>query len=439
VRDLGSIVAACNTDSVVVPCDETGSTFVCPGAPEGMLRHLTTKELQEILDGFEPLGIGWKIEVAPTTALVIGTNKIVFGHQEPDGSWVLDRSCDTNLGGHRADPSDTPGALLPDGHWAWSADLLAAVLAASARSTGKELDQPLRRPDNLPEWAYNRPILGRYRASRWSSLRHLRDAVGDQSIGPFATYLRCDTAGDEAAPVALGPGWDPRTWAHLDYRIAGQPVGVEILNRDGLCLVGGDPNARRVVVRSVADYLEHWLSPECDPSVEGPTRGLRRVVPICSSQSGTRVVGRHGEALLAVYEDPETPIADLQQLDYGTVLPDAQALRDRARKAGLREVGRRSGLPEQSVSDWVNGAASSEDFVVAVAMTLDEIEAEPARTCALDGCDEPAPGRHAKWCSGAHRALGSRLARGLVGLGTPRRTWAGEAARERVKGHRDDP
>jgi hypothetical protein len=77
--------------------------------------------------------------------------------------------------------------------------------------------------------------------------------------------------------------------------------------------------------------------------------------------------------------------------------------------------------------------------VVAAAMALDEIGAEPVRTCAFDGCDEPAEGRRGKWCGGAHRALGSRVARGLEGLGTARRTWAGEAAKERVKGHRDDP
>jgi hypothetical protein len=439
MRDLHSTVAACNTDSIVVPCDATGSSFACAGAQGGMLRHLTPEELQGILDSFEPLGIRWKIEVAPTQALVIGTNKVIFGHQEADGSWVLDRSCDTNLGGHKADPSDSPGALLPDGHWVWGADVLTALLAACTSSAAIEVDQRLPLPDDLPDWACNRPILSRHRATRWSALLHLRDALGDQGIGPFATYLRCDTGGDGPSPVAQGPGWDPDTWSDRDWRVRGERVGVEVLTPTGLRFVGGYPHGRRVVVRSVADYFAHWLAPECDPSFEGPTRGLRRVVPVRSSASATRVVGRHGEALLAVYEDPETPVAQLDQLDYGTILPSLGELRERARKAGMREVSRRSSVPERSVSDWVNGAASSENLVVAVAMALDEINAEPVRICALEGCDEPASGRHGKWCGGAHRALGSRVARGLVGLGTPRRTWADEAAKDRVKGHRDDP
>ena len=147
MRDLRSIVAACNADSMVVPCDETGSAFACPGAPDGMLRHFTPKELQGIFEGFQQLCIRWKIEVERTPALVIGTNKIIFGHPESDGSWVIERSCDTNLGGHLADASDTPGRLLPHGHWAWPADLLAPVLATAAEST--DLARPLSLPDAL--------------------------------------------------------------------------------------------------------------------------------------------------------------------------------------------------------------------------------------------------------------------------------------------------
>jgi hypothetical protein len=305
VSDFASVVAACNTDSIVVPCDTLGSSFECPGATGGALRHLTLDGLQDILDGFLPLGIRWKIEVAPTMALVIGTNKVIFGHQEPDGSWVIDRSTDTNLGGHVADASDTPGRLLADGHWAWPAELLAPVLAAAATQPNFEGRLPL--PDGFPSWVYERLALRRYRASRWSALRRLREQTGDPTIAPYATYLRADCAGDGPSPVALGPGWDPPSWINLDFWVTGEPVGLEVLTPKGLRFVGGDPAARRVVVRSVADYLAYWLAPENDPSTEGPSRGLRRAVPVRTTPSGTRVVGRHGEALLAVYEDPEMP------------------------------------------------------------------------------------------------------------------------------------
>jgi len=103
-----------------------------------------------VLDGFLPLGIRWKVEVAPTTALVIGTNKVIFGHQNSDGSWVLDRSVDTALGGHVADPSDTPGLLLPDGHWAWPSRLLVPVLGAAVSQGAPDLARPLPLPDDLP-------------------------------------------------------------------------------------------------------------------------------------------------------------------------------------------------------------------------------------------------------------------------------------------------
>jgi hypothetical protein len=143
-------------------------------------------------------------------------------------------------------------------------------------------------------------------------------------------------------------------------------------------------------------------------------------------------VGRHGEALLAVYEDPDTSAAYVDQLDYGSLLPDVDELRKWAREAGLREVARRGGIREQTLSDWVNGATSSEDVVVAVAMVVDEIEVESVRICALEGCDRPVPNPRAKWCTAAHRAKGSRVQRGLTGWGKPRPTWDKEAERERA-------
>jgi hypothetical protein len=429
VNDLQAAVAASNTDSIVVPCDEQGSPFPCPGAPGGQVRHLTPEELQGVLDSFLPLGIRWKVEVEPSTALVIGTNKVIFGHENPDGQWVLDRSVDTALGGHVADPSDTPGLLLADSHWAWPARLLGPVLGAAASHGEADLARPLPLPDDLPSWAYERPVLRRFQASRWSTLKHLRQATGAPKVGPYATYLRADTGGEEPAPVALGPGWDPRTWIGLDFRIGGEPVGVEVLTPDGLRFVGGDPNARRVVVRSVADYLAHWLTPETDQSLLGPARGFRHPVPVRSTASATRVVGRHGEALLAVYEDPETLIAELDQLDYGHLL-DPTELRGRVRRARLREVARRSGVPVSTLSEWVRGRAGSEDLLVTVAMALDELDLEPVRICSLPGCERPTISRRAKWCCPAHRAKGSRVNRGLTGWGRHRTTWAREAERE---------
>jgi len=145
--------------------------------------------------------------------------------------------------------------------------------------------------------------------------------------------------------------------------------------------------------------------------------------------SATRVVGRHGDALLAVYEDPETPIAELDQLDYGH-LPDPKELRRRVRRARLRVVARESGVPPSTLSDWMHGAAGSEDFLIAVAMALDGLERRPVSNCSLPGCDRPPAGPRAKWCTPAHRAEGSRINRGLTDWGRRRTTWAREAERE---------
>jgi hypothetical protein len=428
VRDLGSEVAACNTDSIVVPVDKAGSEFECPGASDGKLCHLTPSELDAVLHSFDPLGIHWRVEVSPTTGLVVGTNKVIFGHKRPDGIWKPERSSDTGIGGHIADPSDTPGRMLPDGRWAWASELEGHLLAYAASCEGADLSQPLCAPGDLPSWAHNRPALRRFQATSWSALKRLRRVVGDPTIGPYASYFRAEVGGDGPAPVALGAGYDPATWIDLDWRVDGEPVGLEVVTLDGeLVFVGGDRSADRVVVRSIADHFARWLW-ENDPSTQGPDRGLRQVVPVRSTQGAIRVVGRHGDALLADFEDPETPGSQLDQLDYGTLL-DVEELRRRTRRAGLREVERRSRVPEQSICKWLRGANSSEALVVAVTMALAEIESEPVR-CALSGCERPVPKR-ARWCCPSHRRLGSRIKLGLVGHGQ-RTSWAKEIDRERA-------
>ena len=94
--------------------------------------------------------------------------------------------------------------------------------------------------------------------------------MGDPGIGPFATSLRAEIGGRGPVPVALGPGWEPATWSAMDWRIGGEPVGLEVLTPDGLLFVGGDRNARRVVVPTVADHLALWLT-ENDRSMDEPT------------------------------------------------------------------------------------------------------------------------------------------------------------------------
>ena len=260
----------------------------------------------------------------------------------------------------------------------------------------------------MPRWAYERPALRRFEANRWSTLRRVRDVTGDPTVGPYRTYLRAETGGNGPAPVALGIGWDPAGWADLDWRLDGAPVGLDLVTPDSIRFVGGSRKGRRLVVLSIADHFQRWLQ-DNDPSTEGPRRGLRKPVPVHSTTAATRVVGRHGEALMAVYEDPETPVAKTDQLDYGGLLPPVEDLRERARKAGLREMERRTGIAKQTLSDWIRGANSSEHLLVTVVMALDTISADPLPVCALEGCTDRVPNRRAKWCGDDHRHQGSGL------------------------------
>ena len=70
-----------------------------------------------------------------------------------------------------------------------------------------------------------------------------------------------------------------------------------------------------------------------------PVRGLRRPVPGRTTSGATRVVGLHGEALLAVYADPDASTVHRDQLLYGTLLPGLDELRKRARGVGFPRGG----------------------------------------------------------------------------------------------------
>lgn len=123
----------------------------------------------------------------------------------------------------------------------------------------------------------------------------------------------------------------------------------------------------------------------------------------------THVVGRDGTELLAVDRDPATAGRDRQQLTYG-VADDCDALRARARRVGVREVSRRTGLVYETVRKWANGGATSPTVLVSITDALEDPrtpDVPPGSSCALPECPEPARPR-SRWCSERHKKTGAR-------------------------------
>ncbi len=419
MHDLGSTVALIVTDAIAVPASLDGGFIACPGGPHHLddgieaVRLVTFDELRALLARFDALlapwaGSAWSEEAGTLTdsavGLVCGVNKLVLGRRDhprrrrESDRWSLVRSSDADMGGHLVDPTGT-GARLADGRLAWAGELDRLVLAANAE---RPTSLPLCIPSELPGWA-EESAMRRYRASTWSQLKSLRRAVGDPTVGAFAHYRVAATGGKGPAPTALGTS--------DDWRMRDEPVGLFVLDDHGQRFVGGDARARRQVrVLSVADHLARWLR-ENDPSMEGPRRGLRSAVPVFSHPALVEVVGKAGEALWAVDEDPDADV-DALVLSYGA--PRLDALRTVARRIGRREVARRAGVSARKVRTFATGGRSAPDVVAAVAAGM-----ENYRPC--EQCGGRLEGRARRWCSKRCQKAGERAKRG--GRSLSPHTW----------------
>ena len=401
ITDAGGTVAAVHADSLTVVC--TTESPEQAADPHG-LPTITAQVLHTVLDRFGSLGVRFTWDVPPgAVGLVVGVNRGVFADPDPcSGGLRILRSSDAGLGGHLADPSDTPGERLADGRWKWAADCEVQVLRDSTEQTATSEDRGLRLTTAaLPAWT-TRPVVRRYSARTWPALQQLREQSGDPGVQPFTRYLR----GDGGGPVAVGPWPDARTWADAGWQMGGQPVGLETFGPDGERHAHGTRRGARAVVRSIAAHLAAWANPS-DPGTDGPRRGLRHPGPVHSAPGLTLVTGKDGGELMAADDDPALSHVETRTA-YGTATGDE--LRQRCQAAGLREVARRTGLPYETVRKWATGGQTSAANLTKVSHVLADLGAVSGRrTCALPACSQPARAR-SSWCSDTHYKAGQRQA-----------------------------
>jgi hypothetical protein len=399
VTRAGWVVAAVHADSL---------TIAWPPTPAGQRAELSEADLRQVLYRFAGLGIrfGWEVPAqAGSIGVVLGVNRAVHTTRTPDDGWHMVRSSDAGLGGHLADPSDTPGARRPDGRWQWAADCeLAIVQTATTAEPPPSEYGPRVHAESLPAWA-TRPVARRYRADSWTALRHVRRQSADPSIQPFARYLRAGSAG----PIAVGPWWDAKTWPQADWRMDGLPVHIHTLDTDGhLTPPPAATSSLIAVVPSIAAHVQDWANPE-DAAMGGPRRGPRHPIPIWSTPELTLVVGKDGTELAVDDEDPDVGVDD-GRLRYGALVDPA--LRDRARALGLRELSRRAGITFETLRKWAAGGQTSPDNLALITQALDAPDRrsrQAPEACALPGCPDPARPR-SRWCCDAHRKAGRRRA-----------------------------
>lgn len=406
VGDAHGVVAAVHADSFTVPCSIGGGWLTVPGTDE-KLRILAVGELTDILDRFRPLGVtfGWEVSPSevPSVGLVVAVNRVLVAQPDSAGGWTVVRSSDSGLGGHLADPSDTPGGRQDDGRWAWTAQIEAALFPSAVATS--ESDRGLTGDRSaLPSWC-TRPVIRRYTASSYTRLAQLRADSGDPTLGPFARYLRAGTA-IPGGPVAIGPWPHAASWGDADWRLAGNRIGLDTHGPDGITPVTTPARGSRIAVESLHSYLATWATPT-DPKTTGPRRGHRTPRPVHSAPGHVDVVGRDGTELLTADHDPTGRSVTDATLVYGTDTSETDPLRAQVRTHGIRRVAQHAELPYETVRAWTTGAATGPATLAAILDTLTVLAAQPDRTCRLPGCTRPAR-RRSPWCGDTHKKAGNR-------------------------------
>jgi hypothetical protein len=414
VEVAGGSVAAVLTDCVVVPAASEGCLEPCPGGPQrlpdgreavGLLSH---QELRRILKHFDPLlypdrGEAWKGEEGslyrPTVGLVAGLNKVLLGREE-GGRFRLVRSSDTSLGDHFSDPTGT-NKHLQDGRLAWAAELEETFLAAAVEAGPVA---PVRVPKALPPWV-DLPALRPGRVTTMPDLEWLRAEVGDPTAQPFAHYVQATfPLGD--GPVCLGTGRDPATWQDWDWRHDGERCHATVQLPDGAYVRSCQPGASGYVVSTIRDVFGAWLR-EYDPTVGGPERGLRHVLPVHSHPALIVLVGRSGEAAGDLASDD--PVV------YGLVRGAEQLLTE-ASALGSAELAHR-GVPARTAERVAAGCTTPRPGTFVKLATAVAV-GQPARHCA--GCGAELGGRTGKrWCSDRCRKAVARATRSAPPVPAP--------------------
>ena len=341
------------------------------------MRLLTWAQVRFVVERFETLGVRWKSENGtldePTTALVVGVNKIILGREDSAGVLQVVRSNDTDLG-WIVDPTGT-GAHLPDGRAAWIAEVEGAILrAAVEHGSGSSLVR-----GDLADWC-GRPALRQFTPTTWPDLKAARAALGDPALRPYARLLRASGGATGSGPVAVDNGSGPDSWAKLDWWWRGQQVSLFTLDALGTILPLGGSGLLRVHIDTVADHLARWLR-ENDPSMAGPERGLRQPVPVCSGPGLIGVFGKDGGRMAAQDDDHDAT----DQLRYGAPLGE---LRTAVQAVGVPVVAKASGLGARTLQRYLDGTRTPDRETVArVASAVAElVDTARAGQCPGPGC-----------------------------------------------------
>jgi hypothetical protein len=333
--------------------------------------------------------------------LSLGPKRYVLAKPRTDGDgFEVVGGTEHSLGGSVVDPLSMAGRNSNRRH-IWTFPVAEHALVRALEGGTPRLFHAPWDDGNEAPW----PVLRRFQVSSPHAIRELPGTLGARPgsrIVEAQVDWRFASAEDQrrGTPRALDPGGDMSDWRDLGWRWPDDTPAqlTTTTDRQGAPLL------------TLAAFAGGWAIPEQpdDPGeVEVDPRLIRRV-------------GRGGALIDALLANPVASVENhLVQYDVGD--PAAFVLAE-ARRLGPPTFAQRYRVAPRTARAVAKGRSPGALTIRRVLEALGQLEESQGFVCALEGCEHshPVSPRARCWCCGAHRALGSRTARGLVGHGRPR-------------------
>jgi hypothetical protein len=311
---------------------------------------------------------------------------IVFGPKRhaqftmgADGPELVEHA-EVALGGFFADPPSLRGRDGHGPHRRWSsAAVLREVRLAVTRAMGADAVRPTAPWDVEGELAF--PALRRLEVKTPEMASALPPALrarpGTRYVEAIASRLR----GGEHTPVAIDPGGDLSDWQALRW--------VSKRSGDRIAVTTDPCDVDAVLVESLDDRASRYGRPPRTTAID----------EVHVSPHLVRHVGRASgviDAQLDGLDDLAARRHVLEEVELGGFI------RAEISSLGPSAFSRRYGVSLRTVEGIAAGRTPSTRTISKVHRTL-VAPTQPARTCALPGCDEVVTRVNAIWCSRRHR------------------------------------
>jgi hypothetical protein len=391
------------TDSLMIPITHNDEALfvACRGGPHrrGRRRGVSALPISQVEEILKVTGAPWRCQHGhekPMIGHVAGTYKYQLLDQET-GQGIATESA---LGGSYVDPTGT-NERTGDGHFAWAVQASLAVARAALQGdksgAAREID--------LPPWAEMMAVRPGMATSS-AQIQRLQQAFPDRRVRPFTPYLVAvvdHTRSLPVTPITLEVDLSPHQWPEAHWVDATTGESLILTTRE-------NPSIDEVRVEPIRDVVARWRIPD-DPHTEAiePVNdilqpGMRRSLPVRSRPELVELVGKEGDDLLSLMNDPLADLGD-QLTTYRRADP-WPGVREVAKRIEMDQLVAHLPRSRRTIERALTGASVSGKTKAMISAAVEVLLASGGpidpRVCRRPGCGVPVS-RRQKWCSDSCR------------------------------------